>query len=98
MQAWNFPVPAESIWEEVEGNDNHRTHRPLRRTSRSSCLEGKCVRDAQRKEHSMFETATFSYDPSSKRVWTTARGFTGQAALIGCLMFAPLVSRSEERR
>ena len=40
----------------------------------------------------MFETATFSYDPSSKRVWTTAMGFTGQAALIGCLMLAPLVS------
>src|ERR1017187_759466 len=40
----------------------------------------------------MFETAAFSYDPSSKRVWTTAMGFTGQAALIGCLMLAPLVS------
>src|ERR1039457_6041752 len=40
----------------------------------------------------MFETATFSYDPSSKRVWTTARGFTGQAVLIGCLMLAPMVS------
>src|ERR1035441_2792366 len=40
----------------------------------------------------MFETATFSYDPSSKRVWPTAMGFTGQAALIGCLMLAPLGS------
>src|ERR1035438_3332521 len=40
----------------------------------------------------MFETATFSYDPSNKRVWTTAMGFTGQAVLIGCLMLAPLVS------
>src|ERR1035441_1840035 len=40
----------------------------------------------------MFETATSSYDPSSKRVWTTAMGFTGQAVLIGCLMLAPLVS------
>src|ERR1017187_4868830 len=40
----------------------------------------------------MFETATFSYDPSSKRVRTTAMGFTGQAVLIGCLMLAPLVS------
>jgi protein TonB len=40
----------------------------------------------------MFETATFSYDPSSKRVWTTAMGFTGQAVLIGCLMLVPLVS------
>src|ERR1017187_9535487 len=40
----------------------------------------------------MFETAAFSYDPSSKRVWTTAMGFTGQAVLIGCLMLAPLVS------
>src|ERR1019366_2910026 len=34
-QARNFPVLAVSIWVEVEGNDNHRTHRPLRRTSRS---------------------------------------------------------------
>ena len=40
----------------------------------------------------MFETPTYSYGPSSKRVWTTAMGFTGQAALIGCLMLAPLVS------
>ena len=40
----------------------------------------------------MFETATFSYDPSNKKVWTTAMGFTGQAVLIGCLMLAPLVS------
>jgi protein TonB len=40
----------------------------------------------------MFETATFSYDPSNKRLWTTAMGFTGQAVLIGSLMLAPLVS------
>jgi protein TonB len=40
----------------------------------------------------MFETATFSYDPSNKRLWTTAMGFTGQAVLIGCLMLVPLVS------
>jgi protein TonB len=40
----------------------------------------------------MFETATFSYGPSSKRVWTTAMGFTGQAVLIGCALLAPLVS------
>jgi protein TonB len=40
----------------------------------------------------MFETARVSYDPSNKRVWTTAMGFTGQAVLIGCLMLAPLVS------
>jgi protein TonB len=40
----------------------------------------------------MFETATFSYGPSSKRVWTTAMGFTGQAVLIGCALLAPLIS------
>ena len=40
----------------------------------------------------MFETATFSYGPSPKRVWTTAMGFTGQAVLIGCALLAPLVS------
>ncbi len=40
----------------------------------------------------MFETATFSYGPPSKRVWTTAMGFTGQAVLIGCAVLAPLIS------
>jgi protein TonB len=40
----------------------------------------------------MFETATFSYGPSNKRLWTTAMGFTGQAVLIGCALLAPLVS------
>ena len=40
----------------------------------------------------MFETATFSYGPSNKRVWTTAMGFTGQAVLIGCALLAPLIS------
>ena len=40
----------------------------------------------------MFETATFSYGPSPKRVWTTAMGFTGQAVLVGCALLAPLVS------
>src|ERR1022692_754286 len=40
----------------------------------------------------MFETATFSYGPSNKRLWTTAMGFTGQAVLIGCALLAPLIS------
>ena len=40
----------------------------------------------------MFETATLSYGPPSKRVWATAMGFTGQAVLIGCAMLAPLIS------
>ena len=40
----------------------------------------------------MFETATFSYGPPSKRVWTTAMGFTGQAMLIGCAVLAPMIS------
>jgi len=40
----------------------------------------------------MFETATFSYNPSPKRVWTTAMGFTGQAVLVGCALLAPMIS------
>jgi periplasmic protein TonB len=40
----------------------------------------------------MFETATLSYGPPTKRVWTTAMGFTGQALLIGCAVLAPLIS------
>ena len=40
----------------------------------------------------MFETATFSYGPPTKRVWTTAMGFTGQAMLIGCALLAPMIS------
>ena len=40
----------------------------------------------------MFETATLSYGPPSKRVWATALGFTGQAVLIGCALLAPLIS------
>src|SRR4051794_25615086 len=40
----------------------------------------------------MFETATLSYGPSSKRLWATAMGFTGQALLIGCALLAPLIS------
>src|SRR6185295_15805117 len=40
----------------------------------------------------MFETATLSYGPSTKRVWATALGFTGQAVLIGCALLAPLIS------
>src|SRR5664280_1966204 len=40
----------------------------------------------------MFETATLSYGPPAKRVWTTAMGFTGQAVLIGCAALAPMIS------
>jgi protein TonB len=39
----------------------------------------------------MFETATLSYGTSTKRVWATAMGFTGQALLIGCALLAPLI-------
>ena len=81
-----------SIWVEVEHNDNRRTHQPLRHTSRNSFPGEKCVREEQRKEHIMFETATLSYGPPAKRVWATAMGFTGQALLIGCALLAPLIS------
>jgi len=40
----------------------------------------------------MFETATLSYGPSGKRVWTTAMGFTGQALLVACAVLAPMIS------
>ena len=40
----------------------------------------------------MFETVTLSYGPPTKRVWTTAMGFTGQAMLIGCALLAPMIS------
>ena len=40
----------------------------------------------------MFETATLSNGPSTKRVWATVMGFTGQALLIGCALLAPLIS------
>ena len=40
----------------------------------------------------MFETATLSYGPPTKRVLATAMGFTGQAVLIGCALLAPLIS------
>jgi len=39
----------------------------------------------------MFETATLSNGPSTKRVWATVMGFTGQAVLIGCALLAPLI-------
>lgn len=39
----------------------------------------------------MFETATLSYGPPTKRVWATALGFTGQAMLIGGALLAPMV-------
>jgi periplasmic protein TonB len=40
----------------------------------------------------MFETATLSYGPSGKRVWTTAMGFTGQALLVAAALLAPMIS------
>jgi protein TonB len=40
----------------------------------------------------MFETATLSYGPSGKRIWTTAMGFTGQALLIAGALLAPMIS------
>jgi len=40
----------------------------------------------------MFETTTLSYSSPTKRVWTTAMGFTGQALLIACALLAPLIS------
>ena len=39
----------------------------------------------------MFETAVLSYGPPTKRVWATFAGFTGQVALIGCALLAPLL-------
>ena len=39
----------------------------------------------------MFETAILSYGPPTKRVWSTALGFTGQAMLIGGALLAPMV-------
>ena len=39
----------------------------------------------------MFETATLSYGPPTKRVWATAMGFTGQALLIGGALLGPLI-------
>ena len=40
----------------------------------------------------MFETAVLSNGPQTKRVWTTFMGFAGQAALLTCLVLAPLIS------
>jgi len=39
----------------------------------------------------MFETAVLCSAPSTKRVWATFAGFTGQCLLIGCALLAPLV-------
>jgi periplasmic protein TonB len=44
-----------------------------------------------RKEKDMFETAVLSYGPPTKRVWATFAGFTGQAALVGFALLAPLL-------
>src|SRR5450759_3892378 len=40
----------------------------------------------------MFETTALSYSSPTKRAWTTAVGFTGQALLIACALLAPLIS------
>ena len=39
----------------------------------------------------MFETAVLSSGPSTKRVWATCAGFTGQALLITCALLAPMI-------
>jgi protein TonB len=39
----------------------------------------------------MFETATLSSGPKSKRMWATGLGFAGQAALIGGMLVASLI-------
>jgi periplasmic protein TonB len=39
----------------------------------------------------MFETATLSTGPKSKRMWATGLGFAGQAVLIGGMLVAPLI-------
>src|SRR5260370_9202188 len=68
------------------------TSPPLERTRRGSTLVECCPPEGQSQDHTMFETATLSYGPPSKRVWATAMGFTGQAVLIGCAVLAPLIS------
>src|SRR5438477_6618070 len=40
----------------------------------------------------MFETATLSYGPVSKRVWTTFAGVAGQALLVIGAVLAPMIS------
>jgi periplasmic protein TonB len=40
----------------------------------------------------MFETATLSYGPPSKRVWTTFAGVAGQALLVIGAVLAPMIS------
>jgi protein TonB len=40
----------------------------------------------------VFETTALSYSSPTKRVWTTAMGFTGQAMLIALALLAPLIS------
>ncbi len=40
----------------------------------------------------MFETATLTYGPASKRAWTTFAGFAGQALLVTCAVLAPMIS------
>ena|SRR5215472_12173461 len=39
----------------------------------------------------MFETAVLSSGPSTKRVWATCAGFTGQALLITFALLAPMI-------
>ena len=39
----------------------------------------------------MFETANLSSGPSTKRVWATCAGFTGQTLLIAFALMAPMI-------
>jgi protein TonB len=39
----------------------------------------------------MFETADLGKGPSTKRVWATLVGFTGQVVLVACALIAPLI-------
>src|SRR5215471_11606284 len=39
----------------------------------------------------MFETAILSNDLTTKRMWATCAGFTGQALLVGCALLIPLL-------
>ncbi|HEY2017735.1 MAG TPA: energy transducer TonB [Bryobacteraceae bacterium] len=40
----------------------------------------------------MFETATLSNGPASRRFWHTCVGFAGEALLLGCAVLAPILS------
>src|ERR1051325_1946294 len=40
----------------------------------------------------MFETAALSSGPSSKRLWSTCIGVTGEVLLLGCAVLVPVLS------